>query len=92
MPAIEATLMLAPCNWPCCSSLTRLVNTALDGVATELDAVFDDIVKYAGTDLLCYRAENPDKPLYAVIDEMCARAAKIWKIDVQVEIDPDRLQ
>ena len=39
--------------------LTRLVNTALDGVATELDAVFDDIVKYAGTDLLCYRADAP---------------------------------
>lgn len=39
--------------------VTRLVNTALDGIAAELDAVFDDIVKFAGTDLLCYRADNP---------------------------------
>jgi chaperone required for assembly of F1-ATPase len=39
--------------------VTRLVNTALDGVAPEIDAVFGDIVKFAGTDLLCYRADNP---------------------------------
>ena len=32
--------------------VTRLVNSALDGVAAEVEAVFDDIVKYAGTDLL----------------------------------------
>lgn len=39
--------------------VTRLVNSALDGVASELDAVLDDIVKDAGTDLLCYRADAP---------------------------------
>lgn len=39
--------------------VTRLVNSALDGVANELDAVIDDIVKYAGTDLLCYRSDTP---------------------------------
>lgn len=39
--------------------VTRLVNSALDGVAKELDAVRADIVKYAGTDLLCYRADAP---------------------------------
>jgi len=39
--------------------ITRLVNSSLDGVANELDAVLDDIVKYAGTDLLCYRADAP---------------------------------
>jgi chaperone required for assembly of F1-ATPase len=39
--------------------ITRLVNSGLDGVANELDAVRDDIVKYAGTDLLCYRADAP---------------------------------
>lgn len=39
--------------------ITRLVNSALDGVANELDAVTDDIVRYAGTDLLCYRAGTP---------------------------------
>ena len=39
--------------------VTRLVNSALDGVANEIDAVLDDIVKYAGTDLVCYRADAP---------------------------------
>jgi chaperone required for assembly of F1-ATPase len=39
--------------------VTRLVNTAIDGIAPQIDAVFDDIVKFAGTDLLCYRADAP---------------------------------
>lgn len=39
--------------------LTRLVNTALDGIEAQLDAVFEDIVKFAGTDLVCYRAGEP---------------------------------
>jgi chaperone required for assembly of F1-ATPase len=39
--------------------VTRLVNSALDGVANEIDAVLEDIVKYAGTDLVCYRADTP---------------------------------
>ena len=40
--------------------LTRLVNAALDGVAAEMDAVRDEVVKYAGSDLLCYRAGEPE--------------------------------
>lgn len=39
--------------------LTRLVNTAIDGVQGELQAVRDDIAAYAGSDLTCYRAEAP---------------------------------
>ena len=39
--------------------LTRIVNSALDGVANEMDAVADEIAKYAGSDLLCYRAGDP---------------------------------
>ena len=39
--------------------VTRLVNTALDGVADNLEAVFEEIVRFAGTDLLCYRADSP---------------------------------
>lgn len=39
--------------------VTRLANTAIDGVANEMQAVLEDIVKYAASDLLCYRAENP---------------------------------
>ncbi len=40
-------------------ALTRFANTAIDAVADTLDAVADDIVAYAGSDLLCYRAERP---------------------------------
>lgn len=39
--------------------LTRIVNSALDGVSREMGAVLADIVKYAGSDLLCYRAGEP---------------------------------
>ena len=39
--------------------LTRIVNSAIDGVAREKEAVAAEIVKYAGSDLLCYRAEEP---------------------------------
>ena len=41
--------------------LTRLVNSAIDGVAREPAAVRAEIVKYAESDLICYRAEGPDR-------------------------------
>ncbi|QRG05020.1 ATPase [Xanthobacter dioxanivorans] len=41
--------------------LTRLVNVALDRVAPEADAVRDEVVLYAGSDMLFYRAEGPQK-------------------------------
>ncbi len=50
--------------------VTRLVNTALDGVATEPQAVFEDILRFAGSDMLCYRAEGPA--------ELVARQAREW--------------
>ena len=40
--------------------VTRLVNTAIDGVAENLDAVFEEIVRFSGTDMLCYRADSPE--------------------------------
>ena len=45
---------------PMTMPLTRLVNTAIDGVATDMQAVREDIVRYAGTDLICYRAGEPE--------------------------------
>jgi len=39
--------------------LTRIVNTAIDRVAGEMEAVRADIVAHAGTDLICYRADGP---------------------------------
>lgn len=40
--------------------MTRLANTAIDGVQGNEAAVADDIATFAGTDLLCYRADGPD--------------------------------
>src|SRR6185295_10775218 len=40
--------------------LTRLANSAIDGVASRLSQVRGDIVAFAGHDLLCYRAEGPE--------------------------------
>jgi chaperone required for assembly of F1-ATPase len=40
--------------------LTRLVNSALDGVAHDVESVIADIVRYAGSDLVCYRAAEPE--------------------------------
>jgi chaperone required for assembly of F1-ATPase len=39
--------------------LTRVASIALDLVAPRREAVVTEIVKYAGTDLVCYRAEQP---------------------------------
>lgn len=39
--------------------LTRLANTAVDGVALRARDVAADVVKYAASDLLCYRADFP---------------------------------
>jgi len=38
---------------------TRLVNTAVDGVADEMQAVMEDVTRYAASDMLCYRADMP---------------------------------
>ena len=40
--------------------LTRLVNSAVDGVAETMAETRAEIVRYAGSDLLCYRAEAPE--------------------------------
>ena len=36
----------------------RLVNTAIDGVASDPQAVLEDILRYSSSDLLCYRADE----------------------------------
>lgn len=45
---------------PMTMPLTRLLNTAIDGVAADMQAVKEDIIRYAGTDLVCYRASGPE--------------------------------
>ena len=44
---------------PAAMALTRLVNTAIDRVSLNGDAVRAEIVRYASSDLLCYRADGP---------------------------------
>jgi chaperone required for assembly of F1-ATPase len=41
--------------------LTRLANTIIDGVAATSRDVAAEIEKYLGSDLVCYRAESPDR-------------------------------
>ena len=41
--------------------ITRIANSAIDGVAARRQEVVDDLVKYAGSDLICYRAADPEK-------------------------------
>jgi chaperone required for assembly of F1-ATPase len=50
--------------------LTRLVNTALDGVARERDAVAAEMARFILTDLVCYRAEHPET--------LIQRQADVW--------------
>jgi chaperone required for assembly of F1-ATPase len=40
--------------------LSKLAITAIDGVAGSMPEVAGDIVRFAGSDLLCYRAEAPE--------------------------------
>ncbi len=44
---------------PASMPLTRIVNSAIDRVAYRLDATVDEIARYAGADLVCYRAPEP---------------------------------
>jgi chaperone required for assembly of F1-ATPase len=55
---------------PASMPLTRLVNSAIDGVTGREAEVAADIANYATSDLLCYRAERPD--------ELVARQAAAW--------------
>jgi chaperone required for assembly of F1-ATPase len=45
--------------YPASMPLTRLANSAIDGVITRQAQVRADIAKYASSDLVCYRAEQP---------------------------------
>lgn len=40
--------------------LTRIANTAIEAVSDKMVEVADDVVAFAGSDLLCYRAAGPE--------------------------------
>lgn len=46
---------------PMTMPVTRLANAAIDGVSQTIDAVKDEIAAYAGTDLICYWAGEPQR-------------------------------
>jgi chaperone required for assembly of F1-ATPase len=45
---------------PATMPLTKLANTIIDGVAPNPQPVAEEIVKYLGSDLVCYRADAPE--------------------------------
>ena len=55
---------------PSTMPLTRLVNAAIDGVRDASVPVREEIVRYAASDLICYRAETPR--------ELAERQRAIW--------------
>ena len=55
---------------PATMPLTRLVNSAIDGVRGREAAVREDIVTYTASDLLCYRAAAPEL--------LARRQAELW--------------
>ncbi len=61
--------------------MTKLANTAIDRVATERVKIQSEIVQYAGSDLVCYRALSPQR--------LVRRQADIW--DPVITFVNDRL-
>ncbi|WP_018697661.1 ATP12 family chaperone protein [Amorphus coralli] len=55
---------------PSLMPMTRLLNAAIDGVADAREAVAADIAAFAGTDMLCYRADMPEG--------LVARQREVW--------------
>ncbi|TXL74605.1 ATPase [Vineibacter terrae] len=51
--------------------LMRLAATAIDRVTGQRHKVIDDTARYAGSDLLCYRADTPT--------DLVVRQARVWQ-------------
>lgn len=76
LPTLETATMVAdefarqekvvdPATMP----LTRLANTVIDAVADDPQPVLEDVLRFASSDLLCYRAGHPEA-LVALQNEM----------------------
>ena len=46
---------------PAIMPVSRHINTAIDGIAQDRQAVFEDILRFSSSDLLCYRAGEPQE-------------------------------
>lgn len=56
---------------PATMPLTQLASTALDRTGPQRAAIVDGVLAFAGTDLLCYRADRPAA--------LVSRQAEIWQ-------------
>lgn len=64
----EALAALVAVEWqaqdtevdPAKMPITRIVNTALDGIATDTQSVLEDILRFSSSDLVCYRTDAPE--------------------------------
>ncbi|MDK9694872.1 MAG: ATPase [Siculibacillus sp.] len=80
---------------------TRLANSVIDGVSERFAEVADDAAKYAATDLVCYRAEGPERlverqtaawdPLLDWIEETCGARLLVAEGIVHVRQDGEGL-
>ncbi|MBX4336350.1 ATP12 family chaperone protein [Bartonella raoultii] len=43
--------------------MTRLVNTVIDGIADDMQAVFEDLLRFVACDMIFYRAQTPKELL-----------------------------
>ena len=59
LSAFEYEAQAAEIN-PFTMPVTRLANTAVDGVADQVREVLADVLVYASSDLVCYRSEGPE--------------------------------
>ena len=41
--------------------MTRLANTTIDGIMRDPQAVFEDMLRFSSSDLICYRADSPER-------------------------------
>lgn len=55
---------------PATMLFTKLANTAIDRVGPDRDRITSEILEYAGSDLICYRAESPET--------LAARQRGLW--------------
>lgn len=87
---------------PASMPITKLVNTAIDRVESRRDELLDELVKYAGSDQVCYRAEHPMElidlqkqvwdPLLEWVNEELSITFKVADGIIFVEQDEDDLK
>lgn len=87
---------------PATMPLTRIANAVLDAVVDRRDEVAADAVRYAGSDLLCYRAEAPERlvarqtagwdPLLDWVEEIHGARLMVAEGVVHVAQDGDALR